>query len=418
MQNVKKLIKKKSFLPSRGMSDIRINELIEKCTLTSTISASSEAVIHKYGDIQDLIVTAVTARGLLSQYEPITFMEDFISVASFIVKNKTYEYFAVYDGHGGRDSKTGIKKGGEQVAEDCVRYIPEIIKNTLKNNDDDIKDLLIKSFEKADKDHFLKDKKKFPENVGSTAIIMLRENKNIYIANLGDSRAVICKNGKVYFETDDCDWTNPSEQERIGINKNNKTYVIKTNFGIKKFILNGRFLNGEKWNIAASRSFGDYHFKLGSDKPPVTAKPDVRSLVIDEDMKLILIASDGIWENEKGLKSEHYISKFLQIAKKQDSPNADECLKETCKEFVRWCMIAQLKFEYRNYGDNIALIAIGILNGKSKEEWFRDIKNWKGIYEDNNLISKDIDDAIQEEDSEEIDYGSDSESCKIDFTQL
>lgn len=81
-------------------------------------------------------------------------------------------------------------------------------------------------------------------------------------------------------------------------------------------------------------------------------------------------------------------------------------------------MIAQLKFEYKNYGDNIALIAIGILNGKSKEEWFRDIKNWKGIYEDNNLISKNIDDTIQEEDSEEIDYGSDSESCKIDFTQL
>jgi hypothetical protein len=29
---------------------------------------------------------------------------------------------------------------------------------------------------------------------------------------------------------------------------------------------------GEKLNIAASRSFGDYHFKLGSDKPPVTGK--------------------------------------------------------------------------------------------------------------------------------------------------
>lgn len=40
-------------------------------------------------------------------------MEDYISVASFIVKNKTYEYFAVYDGHGGRDSKTGVKKGGK-----------------------------------------------------------------------------------------------------------------------------------------------------------------------------------------------------------------------------------------------------------------------------------------------------------------
>jgi hypothetical protein len=40
-------------------------------------------------------------------------MEDFASVSAFNVKNKTYELFAVYDGHGGRDSKTGVKKGGK-----------------------------------------------------------------------------------------------------------------------------------------------------------------------------------------------------------------------------------------------------------------------------------------------------------------
>jgi hypothetical protein len=108
----------------------------------------------------------------------------------------------------------------------------------------------------------------------------------------------------------------------------------------------------------------------------------------------------------------------LQIAKKQESPNVDDCLKETCKDFVKWCMIDQLKLEYKNYGDNIAIIAIGILNGKSKEEWFRDIKNWKGKYEENNLILRDVNNTVQEEVNEEIDYGSDSESCKIDFTQL
>lgn len=53
-------------MSSRGMSDILIKESIEKCTLTSPISASSDAIIHKYDDFQDLIVTSVTARGLLS----------------------------------------------------------------------------------------------------------------------------------------------------------------------------------------------------------------------------------------------------------------------------------------------------------------------------------------------------------------
>ena len=40
-------------------------------------------------------------------------MEDYVSVSAFKVREKEYEFYAVYDGHGGRDSKTGIKKGGK-----------------------------------------------------------------------------------------------------------------------------------------------------------------------------------------------------------------------------------------------------------------------------------------------------------------
>ena len=39
-------------------------------------------------------------------------MEDFEDVSSFEVRGRKYQLFAVYDGHGGRDPKTGIKKGG------------------------------------------------------------------------------------------------------------------------------------------------------------------------------------------------------------------------------------------------------------------------------------------------------------------
>ena len=39
-------------------------------------------------------------------------MEDFEDVSMYEVKGKRFQQFAVYDGHGGRDPKTGIKKGG------------------------------------------------------------------------------------------------------------------------------------------------------------------------------------------------------------------------------------------------------------------------------------------------------------------
>ena len=115
------------------------------------------------------------------------------------------------------------------------------------------------------------------------------------------------------------------------------------------------------------------------------------------------------------MTSEHFISKFIQIAKKQTSTNVGECLKATCKEFVKWCTIDHLKFDFKNHGDNASLIAIGLLHGQTKQQWFQDIQKWKGKYDDDPLILKDINDLIQEED--DIDYVSDSESCTIDFTK-
>src|SRR5436309_3140369 len=45
--------------------------------------------------------------------EPVGFMEDYVNVSSFTVNNKQYQLFAVYDGHGGNNLKTGIKKEGK-----------------------------------------------------------------------------------------------------------------------------------------------------------------------------------------------------------------------------------------------------------------------------------------------------------------
>ena len=52
------------------------------------------------------------------------------------------------------------------------------------------------------------------------------------------------------------------------------------------------------------------------------------------------------------MNTEHFISKFIQIARNQqltqDNDNVNECLKNTCKEFVEWCMIVHLKLDFKN----------------------------------------------------------------------
>ena len=84
--------------------------------------------------------------------EPVGYMEDYECVTSFNAKGREFQLFAVYDGHGGRDSKNGIKKGGKEVALWCVDRLPTVIKDTLENyNNNSIRNALIESFEKADK---------------------------------------------------------------------------------------------------------------------------------------------------------------------------------------------------------------------------------------------------------------------------
>lgn len=83
--------------------------------------------------------------------EPIGYMEDCESVTSFNSKGREFQLFAIYDGHGGRDPKTGIKKGGKEVASWCVNHLPTIIKDTLEKENYYISNALIESFEKADK---------------------------------------------------------------------------------------------------------------------------------------------------------------------------------------------------------------------------------------------------------------------------
>jgi hypothetical protein len=117
------------------------------------------------------------------------------------------------------------------------------------------------------------------------------------------------------------------------------------------------------------------------------------------------------------LNTEHFISKFIQIARNQQLDNVNECLKNTCEEFVKWCMIDHLKLDYKNYGDNISLIVVGLLNGNNPQQWFKSIQSWKGKYDDNDLYLRGINNTIEEE-SQKDDYGSDSSSCIMDFTDL
>ena len=124
--------------------------------------------------------------------------EDRISVNSLIkkphnFKNKIWpkiSYFSIFDGHGGETCSSFLKNN-------FLNYLIED-----KNFPNDIKESLINTINKVEKEFnkkYVDIKNNNIDFSGSCALILLIIENKIYIANVGDSRAIMSlENGKKY----------------------------------------------------------------------------------------------------------------------------------------------------------------------------------------------------------------------------
>lgn len=106
------------------------------------------------------------------------------------------------------------------------------------------------------------------DHSGSTGVAVLVTPHNIFIANAGDSRCVLLRNGALASASKDHKPYDEAEQKRI-----------EAAGGIVTF----RRVNGD---LAVSRAFGDFGYKTKSELRPedqqVTALPDVTTLDREE----------------------------------------------------------------------------------------------------------------------------------------
>ncbi len=123
---------------------------------------------------------------------------------------------------------------------------------------------------------------KISDGVGCTANVVLITKKKFIVANAGDSRSVLCRNGKALQLSFDHKPENPSQSQRI------------MNAGGK--IMNGRVNGG----LNLSRSFGDFLYKQDKSRPYdeqlIICKPEVREYNRSNQDQFIIIGCDGIYE--------------------------------------------------------------------------------------------------------------------------
>ncbi|XP_035715203.1 protein phosphatase 1A isoform X2 [Folsomia candida] len=241
---------------------------------------------------------------------------------------KDWAFFAVFDGH-----------AGERVSSHCADNLLETIIQTEQIakcvNEEDVS---IDEIKKGIRDGFLllDDKMRtIPEMAsgedksGSTAVCVLISPTQLYIANCGDSRSVLCRDGRVCFATQDHKPINPSEKERI------------QNAGGSVMI---QRVNG---SLAVSRALGDYEYKnvegKGQCEQLVSPEPEIsvesRDEVRDEFM---VLACDGVWDVMSNEDLVEFIRSRLLITND---------LASICNQVIDTCL-------YKGSRDNMSMVLV------------------------------------------------------------
>lgn len=122
-------------------------------------------------------------------------------------------------------------------------------------------------------------------------------------------------------------------------------------------------------NLALSRAIGDFEFKKSAELPPesqvVTAYPDVSVHDISEDDEFIVIACDGIWDCQSSQAVVEFVRRGIV---------AGQELKSICENMMDNCLASNS--ETGGVGcDNMTMVIVGLLQGKTKEQWYKQIKD-------------------------------------------
>ncbi|KAI9876719.1 MAG: Protein phosphatase 2C 2 [Pleopsidium flavum] len=246
-------------------------------------------------------------------------------------------FFGVYDGH-----------GGDRVALYAGENIHKIIAKQEAFEKGNIEQALRDGFLATDR-AILNAPKYEDEVSGCTASVAIISETKIYVANAGDSRSVLGVKGRAKPLSFDHKPQNEGEKARI--------------CAAGGFVDFGR-VNG---NLALSRAIGDFEFKKSADLSPeqqiVTAFPDVITHELSDDDEFLVIACDGIWD----CQSSQAVVEFVRrgVAAKQE-------LQAICENMMDNCLASNS--ETGGVGcDNMTMIVIGLLRGKSKDEWYKSI---------------------------------------------
>lgn len=219
------------------------------------------------------------------------------------VKYNAVSFYGVFDGHGGVDAAQMVEK--------------MLHKNIFSSPDfrqGDIKKAINDGFQATDAVIVEESNKRGWMN-GSTCVAAVLVDYTLYVANIGDSEAVLVRqtdSGALECEamTVPHKASDPSEKKRIE--------------SLGGHVFFGRVFGA----LAVSRSFGDSKFKTPKTSQNfVSWEPAIQTRVVDPSHKFLILACDGLWDVMKHEEAADFVNK-----QRLQGKNANEVAKALVRE--------------------------------------------------------------------------------------
>ncbi|CAI5931275.1 unnamed protein product [Closterium sp. NIES-65] len=245
-------------------------------------------------------------------------MEDHVVVLEDI--GAGFLYAGVFDGHAGASSAKFLS---DELHDDCM----EALEGGAVLEDEDLtaaEDALEDAFLKADQRllQWLEEHSSEPES-GSTGTVAFVRHDRLFVAHIGDSRAVMAVGGgDEGYISDDHKPSGDSGKAQAEIKRINKA---------GGWVSQGRVCGV----IAVSRAFGNVAFKTRKeemmqqgvkkgrwttrwvskrkyDSDWISALPDVYGTELTEDAEFVIIASDGLWDAFSSSEAVSYVRSEME----------------------------------------------------------------------------------------------------------
>ncbi|KAJ1260651.1 hypothetical protein BS78_10G249400 [Paspalum vaginatum] len=247
-------------------------------------------------------------------------MEDFHETRVDGVDGETVGLFGVFDGHGGARAAEFVK---QNLFTNLIKH-PKFFSDT--------KSAIAETYTHTDSE-LLKADTSHHRDAGSTASTAILVGDRLVVANVGDSRAVICRGGDEFHFVYAANLFNIMLCGSIAVSRDHKPDQSDERQRIEE--AGGFVMWAGTWRVggilAVSRAFGDKLLKQY-----VVADPEIKEEVVDSSLEFLILASDGLWDvvtNEEAvgmvkpiLDSEQAAKRLLAEASQRGSADNITCV--------------------------------------------------------------------------------------------